>query len=170
MRVAFLKRFLDREEFSQYSRLVAYIEVVFISILLIFFFLHLILQTGFLVNDYLSLIVLFGLHFLNIGTLMIRLRMNYKARAIRMLGNILSATGLIYLLLAFPFNVSHAGDFLPFIGDFITDLFSNYTILMLQVLVLYFVIFSIYDALRLYFRSQTNISNNVAVKNGIIQN
>ncbi|MHA1982830.1 MAG: hypothetical protein ACW967_00650 [Candidatus Hodarchaeales archaeon] len=170
-------RLLDEGITENYKR-IASVEIFIIIFLFLFFSLHLLLNTGFFTPKFESsnFLILYGLLFLNLGTILLRLKFNSKnsTRPLRMLSNILTATGLLIIFLSLPFDPDKFGEVIPFIGGFLSELLvmniiGEFSLLVFVFLLLIFLftIFGIYDAILIYlmnrnmnFESSVENSNN----------
>jgi hypothetical protein len=146
-------RLLDDKITETHKRLVI-IEIIIIISLFTFFSVHILLNTGFFNLNFEAseFLILYGLLFLNLGTSLLRLKFQSKnsSRPIRMLSNILTATGLLIIFLNIPFNPSKFGVFIPEIGEALSELLITNIQLIMQSLIFLFAMFGIYDAVLIY--------------------
>lgn len=149
-----LKNRILEDRITDTYKKVAIFEILVLIIFFSFFTLHLLLNTGFFTVDFEAseFLILYGLLVLNLGTIMLRLKFDSKnsTRPIRMLSNILTATGLLIIFLNIPFNPSKFGVFIPVVGKFISEVLVTNMQLIMQILIFLFAIFGVYDAILIY--------------------
>ncbi|OLS22797.1 MAG: hypothetical protein HeimC3_27400 [Candidatus Heimdallarchaeota archaeon LC_3] len=149
-----LRNRLLKEGITETYKKIALIEIIIILLLFFFFSIHFIFNTGFYTSDFVivNFFVLFGVLFLNISTIIIRLRLNSKnsTRPLRMLSNILTSIGLLIIIFDFPFNLNEFGAFIPLIGEALSEFMVTNIPLIMQLLVFFFTMFGVYDAVLIY--------------------
>lgn len=161
-----LKNRLLEDGITDNYRRIASIEIIILVLFFIFFSLHILLNTGFFTSKFESsnFLILYGLLSLNLGTILLRLKFNSKnsTRPLRMLSNILTATGLLILFLNLPFDPNKFGDVIPFIGALLSELLvmnvlGEFSVLVFVFLFLIFsfTIFGIYDAILIYLMNRS---------------
>ena len=93
----------------------------------------------------------FGFILINLAGLILRFILNSKnsTRSLRLLTNILSSFFILGLLLHYPFNPDQIGTFVPILGSFLSSFVLAYGTQILQFLIFFFALFTIYDAILL---------------------
>ena len=150
------------DNLSSTSRNIVIGEVVLLLLLLVFFGSHLVLVTGFFNNKFgiIDFILFFGFFLINLCGLILRFVLNSKnsTRSLRLLTNILSIFFILGLLLHYPFDPNRIGSFIPILGTVLDSAALVYGTTVLQALIFFFGLFTLYDAILLVLAADSKTS------------